>query len=199
MAKPAAVGNARNGLTNSVQRQDRSCVSTPPSNNPTAPPLPAIAPKMPNALFRSAGSENVVVNTASTDGASSAPNAPWRARAATSQPKLWARPPTAEIAANPIRPVRNVGLRPNMSPIRPPRGSKLPNASAYAVMTHWRSPFEKCSARWADGSAIFTIVASSTTITCATPTTARISQRRAYVGSGAVSVVMDTRASCVPA
>jgi hypothetical protein len=36
----------------------------------------------------------------------------------------------------------------------------------------------KPSARWADGSAMFTMVASSTTINWATPITARISQRR---------------------
>jgi hypothetical protein len=45
-------------------------------------------------------------------------------------------------------------------------------------MTHCRSVVEKPSARWADGSAIFTMVASSTTISWAAPTTARISQRR---------------------
>ena len=33
----------------------------PPSSRPIAPPAPAIAPKMPNALPRSCGSVNVVV------------------------------------------------------------------------------------------------------------------------------------------
>jgi hypothetical protein len=47
-------------------------------------------------------------------------------------------------------------------------------------------PFEKCSAGWADGSAMLTTVVSNTTITCATPITARISQRREYAGSAAV-------------
>jgi hypothetical protein len=46
------------------------------------------------------------------------------------------------------------------------------------VITHCRSVVEKPSARWADGSAMFTMVASSTTISWATPTTARTSQRR---------------------
>src|SRR5258708_37209476 len=45
-------------------------------------------------------------------------------------------------------------------------------------MTHCRSVAEKPSARWADGAAPSTMVASSTTISWATPITARISQRR---------------------
>ena len=35
----------------------------PPSSRPIAAPPPAIAPKMPNALARSAGSVNVVVSS----------------------------------------------------------------------------------------------------------------------------------------
>ena len=45
------------------------------------------------------------------------------------------------------------------------------------MITHCRSMLEKCSACWAEGSAMFTIVASSTTISWASATTARISQR----------------------
>ena len=63
-------------------------------------------------------------------------------------------------------------------PVRPPSGSKLPKANAYAVMTHWRSSFEKRRTRCAEGGAVLTKVLSSTTITCATPTTATISHRR---------------------
>ena len=37
-----------------------------------------------------------MVSSDSAEGASSAPNAPCRARAATSTPKDWARPPIAE-------------------------------------------------------------------------------------------------------
>ena len=89
-----------------------------------------MAPNTPNALPRSLGSVNVVVSSDSAAGASSAPNAPWQARAATSIPKLVAAPPTADAAANPISPVRNVTLRPKMSASLPPSSSRLPNASA---------------------------------------------------------------------
>jgi hypothetical protein len=42
-------------------------------------------------------------------------------------PKLVAAPPTADAAAKPIAPVRNVTLRPIRSPSRPPNSSRLPN------------------------------------------------------------------------
>ena len=73
----------------------------------------------------------------------------------------------------------NVHLRPKRSEMRPPSSSRLPNASAYAVITHWRESSEKPRSRWADGSAMFTMVTSSTTSSCAMPITPRISQRRA--------------------
>jgi hypothetical protein len=72
----------------------------------------------------------------------------------------------------------NVHLRPNRSATRPPRRSRLPNDSAYAVMTHCRWSSEKPRSAWADGSAMFTIVTSSTTSSWAMPMTVRISHRR---------------------
>src|SRR6266516_917049 len=109
-APPAAAMAANTRFTYRHQRQDRYSVSTPPSSNPTAPPAPATAPYTPNARPRSAGSLNVTVSSDSAAGASSAPNAPWQARAATSMPKFSAAPPTADAAAKPIRPARNVTL-----------------------------------------------------------------------------------------
>jgi hypothetical protein len=41
----------------------------------------------------------------------------------------------------------NVHLPPNKSPSLPPSNSRLPNASAHAVIAHWRLSVEKCSAR----------------------------------------------------
>src|ERR1700753_3313057 len=51
-------------------------------------------------------------------------------------------------------------------------------------MTHCRSVVEKPSARCADGSAMFTMVASSTTISWAIPMTARTSHRRCVRPAG---------------
>src|SRR5690242_9778994 len=45
-------------------------------------------------------------------------------------------------------------------------------------MTHWRFASEMCSAFCADGNAMFTMLASSTTISCAMAMTPRASQRR---------------------
>ena len=121
---------------------------------------------------------NVVVSSDSADGTSSAANAPWQARAVISMAKLTEAPPMADTPAKPARPARNVTFRPSRSASQPPASSKLPNASVYAVTTHCRSTVVKPSARCADGSAIFITVRSSTTISCARPTTPRMSQRR---------------------
>ncbi len=143
-----------------------------------------MAPKTPNALPRSLGSVNVVVSSDSAAGAISAAKTPWQARAVTSMPKLVDAPPTADTAAKPTRPVMKMTLRPIRSASRPPNSSRLPNASAYAVTTHCRSTVLKPSARCADGSAMFTIVTSSTIISWASPITPRISHRRGLMLSG---------------
>jgi len=58
-------------------------------------------------------------------------------------PKDCASPPIAEAIEKPVSPAMNVHLRPNRSPSLPPRSSRLPNASAYAVMIHCRQSVEK--------------------------------------------------------
>jgi hypothetical protein len=71
---------------------------------------------------------NVVVSSESADGARSAANTPWQARAVTSMVKLTDAPPTAETPAKPISPIRNVTFRPSRSASLPPSKSRLPNA-----------------------------------------------------------------------
>ena len=135
-----------------------------------------------------------------------AAKAPWQARAVTSMAKLTDAPPTADTIAKPARPAMNVTLRPSRSASRPPSSSRLPNASAYAVTTHCRSTVAKCSVCCADGSAMFTTVRSSTIMSCASPTVARISQRcgsgaaPSAPGRGAASrgtPISDIRAPCL--
>ena len=173
-----AAGIANSRLTYRHQRHDSTSVRMPPSSRPIAAPPPAIAPKIPNALPRSSGSVNVVVSNDNAEGASSAPNAPCSARAATKTPKDCAAPPSADAIANPSKPTTNVHLRPNRSEMRPPSSRRLPNASAYAVTIHWRFSLENPRSSCADGNAMFTIVASRTTINCAIPSIARIAHRR---------------------
>src|SRR5215471_308059 len=174
---PATATTPRTTLTYRHQRQDRYSVRNPPSSSPTAPPAPAMAPKTPNALPRSPGSVNVTVSVDSAAGASIAPNAPCAPRPITSTANPLAAPPTADAAANPIRPMISIRLRPTRSDSRPPSSNSPPKASEYAVTTHCRSALENPRSRCAEGSAMFTIVASSTTINCASPTTPRIHQR----------------------
>src|SRR5216683_8323431 len=180
---PATAIAANTRLTYRHQRHDRYSVSTPPRISPTALPPAATEPKTPKGLPRSRGSVNVLTRVPRAAGARTAPNAPCSARAVTRTTNDPAAPPIAEAMANPTRPVMNTHLRLKMSPSRPPTSSRLPNASAYADTNHCRSPLEKPSACWADGSAMFTIVPSSTSISWATAATTRTSQR---LSAGAV-------------
>jgi hypothetical protein len=87
-----------------------------------------MAPNTPNALPRSLESRNVTVSSDSAAGASSAPKAPWQARATTSMSKLPAAPPNADAPAKPMRPTMNVAFRPIRSVSLPPSSSRLPKA-----------------------------------------------------------------------
>ncbi len=49
-----------------------------------------------------------------------APIAPWATRQAISMPGVCAAPHSADIRVNPVMPIRNSRLRPNVSPSRPP-------------------------------------------------------------------------------
>ena len=100
-------------LTYRHHRQDRYSVSTPPSSSPMAPPAPAMAPKIPKALPRSAGLVKVTVSVDRAAGASMAPNAPWIARRNEQHGEVrGAAPPSAEATAKPTMPMISIRLRP---------------------------------------------------------------------------------------
>src|SRR3954447_15623868 len=107
-----------------------------------------------------------------------APPSPCVKRAAISIGWLPANPHTADAAVKRARPSRKTFLRPARSPRRPAISRKLAKAIMYAFTTHVRSAWEKCRSRWMDGSATFTIVASTTIISCPRQTTASATQRR---------------------
>ncbi len=192
---PASATPAKMTFTYITQRHDAHSVSMPPSRSPTAAPAPDNALKMPKAFGLSAGSVKVTLSSESAAGASSAANSPWATRAATSISKLPAAPPTTDAAAKPIRPVMKVVRRPNRSPSRPPSSSRLPNAKAYPVMTHCRLPSLKPRSCCASGSAMFTTVASSVTMSCATPSTTSTHQRTACEPRRPESVFPEAGAS----
>ncbi len=104
---------------------------------------------------------------ASAVGAITAPPTPWTARPASSHHWLVASPPSKDAAENSSSPPTNTRRRPSRSPARPPSSSNPPKVTAYAFTTHSRPLPEKPRARWTCGNATFTIVASSTTISCA--------------------------------
>lgn len=130
----------------------------------------------------------VVVSNDSAEGASSAAKAPCSARAPKSSPDPVAAPPSPDAIAKPTSPIMKVFFRPTMSAIRPPSSSSPPNASVYAVITHWRFASDIPRSRWAEGRAMFTMLASSTTINCAIAITTSAHQRR---GSGSAAVAQE--------
>ncbi len=107
-----------------------------------------------------------------------AANTPCSARAPNRIGGFTAAPPSAEAAAKPVRPIRNVRRWPSAPLIRPPINSSPPKVSAYAVIAHYLLASDMPSASCADGSAMFAIVPSKTTRSCAALTTANVHHRR---------------------
>ena len=122
----------------------------------------------------------------SVDGDTIAAPKPCTARAAMSTPVDPARPQTREATEKMTTPMRNIRLRPRMSPARPPSSRKPPNVIAYAVITHCRPVGEKWRLWPIEGSATLTIETSSTVMKNATQTSASACQR---LGSGAAVAV----------
>ncbi len=149
-------------LTKKIQCQLTACVMTPPASSPTAPPADATNAKTPIALACSRGCGNIATIIPSTTDEVSAPPAPWTNRAMISTCWFPARPHRADAAVNTPSPVRKTRRRPARSPNRPASSSSPPNAIRYAFTTHARAAAVKCSSVRIDGSATFTMVASST-------------------------------------
>ena len=123
--------------------------------------------------MRAGPSANVVVTNDSAVGEAIAPPIPCSTRAANRKPELGANPPARLARENTRMPVMNILRRPKMSPARPPSSRRPPNASVYAFRTQARLVSLKCSAVLMCGSAMFTIVASSTIINWALAMTSR--------------------------
>ena len=117
-------------LTKKIHSQPTYWVKTPPRSTPIAAPEPAIAPRIPSALFRSAPSRKVTDVIEKTDGESAAPASPWSARAPISIPAETERPQRSEKSAKDARPAMKSFRRPSTSPIRPPRSRNPPKVSA---------------------------------------------------------------------
>ena len=169
-------------------------MSSPPRMSPIAPPPIDTAVYQPIARTRSCPSGNMVISSASADGAANAPPTPWSARAASSQPLHGATPPRNDATVKTAMPAMNTLRRPSRSPARAPSSRKPPKASVYAVMTQERFAGDRWSAEAIPGRAMFTIVASSTTINWTarmTPSTRpRRTGRRVAGRGGAINVAV---------
>ena len=125
------------------------------------------------ARLRGGPSGKVTAISDSAVGAANAPPTPCRTRAVSSHSWLVANPPSSEATENSRMPAMKTRRRPSRSPDLPPSSSSPPKASAYALTTHSRLVPEKPSAVWMCGRATLTMVASSTTMSCAVAMTAR--------------------------
>ena len=182
-------------LTKKIHCQPKYSVSTPPRSTPTAAPLPATAPQMPNALFRSAPPcRKAALMIESVAGETIAPPSPCSARNAISHAPLCAKPHISEPNVNSAIPAMKTFRRPSTSAARPPRRRKPPNASEYAVMIHWSVDCESSRSTAIEGSATLTIETSSTTMKNAAQTSTRAFQRR---GSGVNAASTGAEATTV--
>ncbi len=177
-------------------RQLAYSVSNPPAIRPIADPAAPIAANTPNARPRSRASVKVVVSNDNAAGAKSAAKTPCKARAPISVPAWAANPPSADAPAKPTRPMANARRWPSAPLTRPPISNSPPNASRYAVITQCRAASEIPSASCAEGRAMFTIVPSRTTRSCAAATTGSVHHR--LVGAFANSSVTATSVTSTP-
>jgi hypothetical protein len=117
-------------LMKKIHCQPTYSVKTPPRRTPIAAPEPAMPPRMPSALFRSAPSRKVTRTMEKTDGERIAPAAPWRSRATISISDEVERPARSDVARKRLRPTMKSLRRPSRSPMRPPSSRKPPKVSA---------------------------------------------------------------------
>ena len=182
-------------FTKNTQRQLANWTSRPPAIRPTAPPATLIAAYTPIARLRGGPSGNVTAISDSAVGAANAAPMPWMTRAPSSHAWSVANPPTSEASVNSKMPAMKTRRRPSRSPDLPPSSSSPPNASAYALTTHSRLVPEKPSAVWMCGRATLTMVASSTTMSCAAAMTASARpSRRVGAPELGVAVAFDAAA-----
>ena len=115
-------------LRKKIQRQESASISQPPMNGPSAVDTPDSPAQAPIARPRSSGWK-LAWSTDSDPGVSSAPPAPWRNRAAISQPVPWASPHSTEAAVNQTTPMRKMRRRPKRSPSAPPSSTNAASIS----------------------------------------------------------------------
>ncbi len=114
-------------LIKNTQRQPGPSVSRPLAITPTDAEVPATAPKIPRARFRSCPSEKVTATIESAAGATRAAPNPWSPRAAIRNPEDWATPARNDAVAKSVNPVTKIRRLPSRSAILPPNSRNPPS------------------------------------------------------------------------
>jgi len=104
----------------------------------------------------------------------------WSMRNATSASRLRAKLHSSEARVKSVRPTWNTRRRPKRSAIEPASISRLATTMVYASTTHWRPAVLACRSRRIDGSATFTMVTSSETMSRLRQQMARTSPGRPF-------------------
>ena len=191
-ARPSAnVATPIGRLTKNTQCQLSASVSNPPASRPSEPPATDTNTYALIARPRSAASGNSVTMIARITDAWAAAPTPWSRRAPISAPCDGATPHSSDATVKTTRPERNTRRRPSRSPSRPASRSRLPKVTRKPLTTHVRSAWLKCRSCWIDGRATFTIVTSSTIISCAKQTMSSVAHRRR--SSDGLRIVAGTR------
>ncbi|OUE16126.1 hypothetical protein CMMCA002_08215 [Clavibacter michiganensis subsp. michiganensis] len=112
-------------LIPNTSRQSSASTSTPPSTGPTSMAVPVHAVHEPMARA-CAGPRKACAMRASELGTSSAPAAPWAARAAMRITAVGAIAHTSDVTPKPTRPQRSTRTRPKASESEPARRISAP-------------------------------------------------------------------------
>jgi hypothetical protein len=106
-------------LTQKIHAHAVPSAIAPPTSGPPSVARPVTLKKIPSADARRSGG-NAALTIARASGMTSAPPAPWTARAAISQPAFGASPHAADAVTNSARPAVKTRLRPKRSPSADP-------------------------------------------------------------------------------
>ena len=159
-------------LTKKTQCQLSASVSSPPASRPSEPPATDTNTYALIARARSAACGNSVTMIARITDAWAAAPTPWSSRAPISAASLGAMPHSSEAAVKVTRPARKTRLRP--SEVAEPAGQQQQAAERDEERVDDPGQVRLAEAEVAagsTGSATFTIVTSSTIISCAKQTT----------------------------
>ena len=198
-ATSAAVTIANGTLTRNTHRQLALVTSQPPASGPMTKAMPVQAVQDPIAAPR-ASPVNVVAITASPAGVRIAPSAPCNPRAMIRVVPSGAAAQRMDVMPKPTIPIRNMRLAPKRSPREPPTRRSEPSVSRYASTTHCWSASPPPRSSSIAGSATFTTVESTKTMTeprMQATSTSRLRRVRSGCAMLNSSCLHGCRRSCV--